>query len=121
MNKNKIIFSSLLAVVCAMQAVGCASAKKEEYTFKNSGFERGTLSAWETHGEAFTEDGVVFDSKDAQGNLYNYKGEFFFCGYKSAPEYDTGYMLSEPFKLEGNGKIGFLIGAGANTAKCTLR
>lgn len=118
MNKNKIIFSSLLAVVCAMQAVGCASAKKEEYTFKNSGFERGTLSAWETHGEAFTEDGVVFDSKDAQGNLYNYKGEFFFCGYKSAPEYDTGYMLSEPFKLEGNGKIGFLIGAGANTAKC---
>ncbi len=98
---------------------GCGSTiGKTEYSFRNGGFEIGTLTGWSVEGTAFTNRGVSVKLKDGNGIAYNYEGEFFFNGEESAAGTATGSILSEPFKLKGNGKIGFLIGAGKNTSKC---
>lgn len=112
------LWTCLIAGIMTFAQVGCTGTVTEEYTFRNGGFESGTLSGWETYGEAFTNRGVSFSERDASGNYYNYEGEFFFCGAESASASATGYMLSETFRLQGNGKIGFLIGAGKYTARC---
>ena len=96
---------------------GCSSERTDEYTFANAGFERGTLDGWTVEGNAFSDRCVYIQSKDEQGNAFYKKGEFFLYGGKEDGIF-RGTLTSEPFKLEGNGKIGFLIGAGADAEKC---
>lgn len=85
--------------------------EKNPYRFKNSDFEKGDLSDWELFGTAFTNNNIGFLFQDNQGIKFNQQGEFFYYGGYNF-EGKVGYMISEPFKLLGNGKIGYLIGAG---------
>lgn len=113
--KTVHLFGVLLASAVALS--GCAGTSNEEYVFKNAGFEQGTLSGWTAEGGAFTSACVYNQSEDEQGNPYYKEGEFFLYG-GAAPEGSVGTLTSEPFKLKGNGRIGFLIGAGSDASKC---
>ncbi|MBP5307548.1 MAG: glycoside hydrolase family 32 protein [Clostridia bacterium] len=118
MKIKKIIFGFVCVCLFLSAIGGCGDATDKEYTFRNAGFEIGTLTGWTAEGTAFTNKGVSVALKDKNGVRYNYEGDFFFSGAESAAGNATGTLLSEPFKLKGNGKIGFLIGAGKNTSKC---
>ncbi len=119
---NKKVTKTVAAVLSAASLAGLAACTdtttKEEYRFLNSGFESGSLKGWTLSGDAFTADGLAYTEKDETGALYNYVGDFFFSGKDAAVSAATGYMLSEPFELKGNGKIGFLIGGGKDSSKC---
>ncbi len=116
---GKRLLAALLSAACLVSLTACADTEtKEEYTFLNAGFESGTLKGWKTSGDAFTADGLAYTERDETGSHYNFVGDFFFSGKEAALPESTGYMLSEPFELKGNGLIGFLIGGGKDTSKC---
>ncbi len=119
MRRVRRALALLLTLSCLVCVTGCVdTATKEEYTFRNADFESGTLEGWTLEGGAFTEAGLVDTQFDETGSYYNFEGTRFFSGRASAENAATGYMLSEPFVLKGNGKIGFLIGGGRNGDKC---
>lgn len=108
---------TMIALAGVLAFAGCSGVKKEEYTFFNSGFERGTLNGWTAAGSAFTDACVSIAEKDGNGNFYYKEGDFFLYG-GAAGESATGTLTGEEFKLEGNGRIGLLIGAGSDPDKC---
>ncbi len=114
--KNKWIVSAILFAI-TLALGGCTSTVAGEYTFLNASFESGTLKGWETSGDAFSNSGIVLNDKDENGERFNQAGEFLFYG-KKAGFSKTGFMLSEKFKLKGNGKIGFLLSGAKNNALC---
>ncbi len=118
-DKMKKTVAVMLSAASLAGLAACADrTTKEEYRFLNAGFESGTLKGWTVSGDAFSADGLAYTEKDETGSFYNYVGDFFFSGKDAAVPAATGYMLSEPFELKGNGKIGFLIGGGKDTSKC---
>ena len=114
--KNKGALSFLL-LVFSLTLGGCSNTVLGEYTFLNASFESGTLKGWELNGDAFTNSGVVLNDKDENGQRFYQAGEFLFYGKKVGLS-KTGAMLSEKFKLKGNGKIGFLLSAAKNSELC---
>ena len=112
MKKSAIVLSVLLLLLC-----GCSGGDTEEYTFTNGGFESGTLEGWTAEGTAFPASAVSRRTVSAGGETYWQEGRYFLNG-EGAPAGATGYLLSEVFTLRGNGKVGFLIGAGADPEQC---
>ena len=96
---------------------GCASGRTDEYAFANAGFERGTLDGWTVEGNAFSDRCVYIQNNDEAGDPFYKAGEFFLYGGREDGT-KRGTLTSESFRLEGNGRIGFLIGAGADPEKC---
>lgn len=89
-------------------------------TYKNAGFEQGTLSGWTAEGGAFTSACVYNQSEDEQGNPYYKEGEFFLYG-GAAPGGERGNgSPAEPFKLKGNGQDRFSHRRGATLPSVTL-
>lgn len=111
-NNDKKIFILLLFCIMSFSCM-----KDYPNNINNGGFERGNINNWSTFGNAFTEECISFKVKDENGNNYNSVGDFFFYGgiLKNKPA--TGFMISEPFYLKGNGIIGFMIGAGKDVNK----
>jgi len=109
----KKIVILMLCISLVMLSSCKKTTSKDPYGFKNSDFEKGDLSSWELFGTAFTNNNIGFLFQDNQGVKFNQQGEFFYYGGYNY-EGKVGYMISEPFKLLGNGKIGYLIGAGRN-------
>lgn len=102
-----------MLIVCA----SCGSNNKE-YTFKNGGFELGSLSGWEVlSGDAFDMNAVDITSGD--NKTWNIKGNFFLNGERNGNS-AIGTIKSPSFVLKGNGKIGFMLGAGIDTNKCYI-
>ena len=116
-NNQSIGKTAAFALAAIFVLSGCSSERTDEYTFANAGFERGTLDGWTVEGNAFSDRCVYIQSKDEQGNAFYKKGEFFLYGGKEDGTF-RGTLTSEPFRLEGNGKIGFLKSA---TSRCAIR
>lgn len=95
--------------------LGCSNSKISK--IKNSSFELGSIDYWKASGEAFSNECISFDFKSEENERIDYEGDFFLYGRK-APLGSTGVLESNKFKLSGNGKIGFLIGAGKNYDDC---
>lgn len=112
MKKSTIFISALALLLC-----GCSVGSSGEYGFLNSGFEEGTLEGWTADGNAFTPQCVSRRSVSPNGETYWQEGRYFLSG-GNAEAGATGTLTSPVFKLRGNGKIGFLIGAGADPQKC---
>lgn len=111
MKKNKIALISLVLMVLA----NCG--QKDIVNITNPDFEFGNLGGWEATGNAFTNEGVTLNSKSDEGERFNNQGDFLFYGKKCGLS-STGTLTSKEFKLTGNGKIGFLLGAGRNYDLC---
>ncbi len=120
--KRKIISVICTAVLCITLISACSQTGKDEdvaepYAFMNAGFEAGDLTGWTATGKAFTERCVEFNTRDGNGILFSQEGNFFLYGYKAGAN-AVGSLKSDSFKIKGNGKIGFLIGAGSDASKC---
>lgn len=114
----KQISKTAVAVAVAVCVLtGCAESAAGESGFANSGFESGTLENWTAEGNAFDDSCVSRKTVSASGETYWQEGKYFLSG-ENAPAGATGTLTSETFKLTGNGRIGFLIGAGADPQKC---
>ncbi len=99
-----------LLIVCT----SCGNS--QEYTFKNSGFELGSLSGWEIlSGNAFDMNAIDIASGD--NRQWNIVGDFFLNGERNGNS-AVGVLKSPSFVLKGNGKIGFMLGGGIDTNKC---
>ncbi len=80
----------------------------------NHDFETGDLSGWNVvEGNAFTNDHVT-DETEYWGGPFNLQGTHHFWGFSDLHDGDQakGEMHSSYFKLDGNGEINFLLGAG---------
>lgn len=109
MKKN---ISGLLTVLMLLSCVSCGNNNNiEEYSFANAGFETGLLTNWAATGDAFTDNNVTI--ADSSKDKIHVVGNFYLNG-ESSGNSATGTLQSTSFKLNGNGKIGFMIGAGKN-------
>ncbi|MCP3028477.1 GH32 C-terminal domain-containing protein [Halobacillus sp. A5] len=80
----------------------------------NHDFETGDLSGWNVvKGNAFTNDHVT-DETEYWGGPFNPQGTHHLWGFSDLHDGDqaTGELHSSYFKLDGNGEINFLLGAG---------
>lgn len=110
---EKHIATLLLAPIL----IACTSCGyQKEYTFKNSGFELGSLHGWEIlSGNAFDVNAIDIASGD--NRQWNIVGNFFLNGERNGNA-AVGVLKSPSFALKGNGKIGFMLGGGVNTNQC---
>ncbi len=119
--KKKLIGALTLALAgtMALGLAACGGEKTEVHDdIVNGGFEQG-FTGWTKSGTAFSQGGVV--DTDVAGQLKEQAGKagkYFFSGYDSGNPQFTGTLQSDPFKLGGTGKIGFLMGAGMSGDKC---
>ena len=114
--KRSSVISVLVAA--ALSLGGCSGgADPGEYTFNNGGFENGSLSGWTADGDAFGEKSVSRLTVSECGDTFYQQGKYFLYG-GAVDGKATGTLTSEAFKLKGNGRIGFLIGVGADPDKC---
>lgn len=115
MKKSAIVISALMLLLC-----GCSGGQSsEEYGFENSTFESGTLSGWTAEGNAFPNNAISRKSVSKGGETFWQEGKYFQNG-ETAEDGATGSLTSETFTLRGNGKIGYLIGGGADPDKCYI-
>ncbi|GGC76017.1 hypothetical protein GCM10007216_03210 [Thalassobacillus devorans] len=86
---------------------------------ENGNFETGDLSGWKQQGNAFA--GAVSDAENYwDTHPFQQEGKYHVWGYageSSDPDFRTGTLQSDYFKLAGNGKIEFLIGGGQDIEK----
>lgn len=115
--KNITTITIIFLILTLASCVNNDYETKDPYSFANGSFESGTLVSWEANGKAFSNDNVSFDFQDQIGSYFNQVGDFFYHGGKNNLGPETGTLVSESFILKGNGVIGYLIGAGADSSK----
>ncbi len=122
--RNKKLIGALTVALAGTLALGlaaCGGGKTEVHDdILNGGFENG-FKGWTKSGAAFTTAGVIDtdlagreDAKVTAGKA----GEYFFSGFDSGSSHFTGTLTSDPFKLGGTGKVGFLMGGGMDKENC---
>lgn len=105
----------LMMIFLTALLVSCEKNVKIEQIY-NGSFEE-DLNGWTSDGDAFTTLGLYDLDQSETGETFGYIGNVFFYG-KECGLSATGTLTSKAFTLGGNGKIGFLIGAGKNTDLC---
>lgn len=80
-------------------------------------FEAGDLSGFTTTGTAFTIGDVVTDNLYWTDQLFRQHGNYHLWGYKVGADIEVGTLRTDNFKIEGDGKIKFLIGGGRDESK----
>ena len=113
--KRKLIGALTLALAgtltLGLAACGGNGASVHD-DIQNGGFENG-LSGWTKTGTAFSQSGIVDTDKAGESGLpAGMAGKYFFSGYDAGNPQFTGTLTSDPFKLGGTGKVGFLMGGG---------
>jgi beta-fructofuranosidase len=109
MKRTSLLILTILLSACQTST----SQSSGEYRFLNSGFEYGDLTGWEVvSGTAFDDVSVQVADSNAKRNRIV---DTFFLNSGTHGSSQIGRINSQTFVVEGNGKIGVLLGGARDT------